>query len=69
MNNNTNRIPRSATKLDVEFIVKSGNCAENHMIATKDGNGWHGVDDAGKHWSLFTSHLRNPNLCKIKVLA
>lgn len=59
-----NRIPRSAKKIDVTFLV--GDYA--HMIAVKDENGWHGVDDNGKEWALFVSHLRNSDLCKIAVI-
>lgn len=59
-----NRIPRNAKKLDVTFLV--GDYA--HMIATKDERGWHGVDDNGKEWALFVSHLRNSDVCKIAVI-
>ena len=60
-----NRIPRAAIKLDVKF--KIGNYG--HMIATKDESGWHGIDDNGKLWSLFVSHLKNSDVCEITVLA
>lgn len=59
-----NRIPRNAKKLDVTFLV----CDYGHMIATKDERGWHGVDDNGKWWWLFVSHLRNSDICKIAVI-
>lgn len=60
----SNKIPRNAKKLDVIFLV--GDFA--HMIATKDERGWHGVDDNGKEWALFVSHLRNSDVCKIAVI-
>lgn len=60
----SNKIPRNAKKLDVIFLV--GDFA--HMIATKDEMGWHGVDDNGKEWKLFVSHLRNSDVCKIAVI-
>ena len=64
-----NRIPRTARKLDVIFLIdttagKSG----MHMIAERTENGWHGKDDSGKWWSLLTAHLRNANLCKITII-
>lgn len=64
-----NRIPRKATKLDVTFLIK-GNPGEDHMIAVKDPyrSGWIGTDDNGKRWSLFTSHLRDSNICTFTVL-
>lgn len=64
-----NRIPRAAKKLDVVFLLDSNVGAGNHMIAEKTEDGWHGVDDSGKRWRLFLSHLRNDQLCRIKVLA
>lgn len=59
-----NKIPRNATKLDVTFHDRN----DAHMIATKDEIGWHGVDDNGTRWFLLVSHLRNSELCTIKVL-
>lgn len=63
-----NRIPQSAKKLDVTFLTDSSIVNGNHIIAEKTENGWHGKDDNGKWWSLFTDHLRNENLCKITVI-
>ena len=67
----TNRIPRNATKLDVEFLIDvSSSKAGEHMTAEKTlYDGWVGKDKNGKKWSLFLGMLRNENVCKITVMA
>ena len=65
-----NRIPRTATKLDVIFLTQTSAGKENtQMIAEKTEYGWVGTDKDGKKWRLFVEHLRNENFCKIIVLA
>ena len=59
-----NRIPRKALVLDVNFKIDD----YAHMIVSKDDQGWHGVDDNGKHYYVFASHLRNSDICDIEVL-
>ena len=59
-----NRIPRKAKVLDVNFKIDG----YDHMVVTKDDQGWHGVDDNGKRYYVFASHLRNSDICDIKVL-
>lgn len=61
-----NRIPRNATHMDVEFLTEtSAGAAGTKLIAEKDEQGWHGTDKNGKRFFLFTSHLRNENLCRL----
>ena len=68
----TNRIPRNATKLDVEFLIDtSSSKAGEHMTVEKnpyDGR-WIGKDKNGKEWFFFLDMLRNENVCKIAVMA
>ena len=65
----TNRIPRNATKLEVEFLTDTSAGDKGiKMIAEKTDNGWVGKYK-GKDWLLFVAHLRDENMCKIKVVA
>ena len=64
-----NRILRTATKLEVEFLTDTS--ADNKgikMIAEKTDNGWTGKYN-GNNYHLFLAHLRNENYCKIKIVA
>lgn len=64
-----NRIPRNATKLEVEFLTDTSAGDKGiKMIAEKTDNGWVGERN-GKSWLLFVAHLRDENVCKIKVVA
>ena len=64
-----NRIPRTATKLEVEFLTDTSMGDKGiKVIARKTDNGWVGNHN-GKYWLLFSAHLRNENYCKIKVVA
>ena len=64
-----NRIPRNATKLEVEFLTDTSMGDKGiKVIAEKKDNGWVGTYN-GKNWLLFLAHLRNENYCKIKVVA
>lgn len=64
----SNRIPRTATKLEVKFLtdtsVGKGGVT---MIAEKTDNGWIGKYGE-QSWHLFVQHLRNENFCAIKVI-
>lgn len=61
-----NRIPRHITEMDVEFLTAtSAGKPGTKMKAKKDEHGWHGTDKNGKSWSLFTSHLRSSELCRL----
>lgn len=64
-----NKIPRTATKLDVLFLTdtsvgKSG----IQMLAEKTDRGWIGKYKEQSYY-MFPEHLRNENYCKIKVVA
>ena len=64
-----NRIPRTARKLEVEFLTDTSAGDKGlKMIAEKKDNGWVGEHN-GKSWLLFLAHLRDENCCKIKVVA
>ena len=64
-----NRIPRTATKLEVEFLTETSAGDKGiKMIAEKTDNGWTGEHN-GKSYHLFSAHLRNENYCKIKIIA
>lgn len=61
-----NRIPRHITEMDVEFLTAtSAGKPGTKMKARKDEHGWHGTDKNGKSWSLFPSHLRCSELCRL----
>lgn len=61
-----NRIPRNAKHMDVEFLTDtSAGAAGMKLAAEKDEQGWHGTDENGNRYLLFTSHLRNENLCRL----
>lgn len=61
-----NRIPRHITEMDVEFLTAtSAGKPGTKMKAKKDEYGWHGTDKNGKSWSLFPSHLRSSELCRL----
>ena len=64
-----NRIPRSARKLEVEFLTDTSMGDKGiKIMAEKTDNGWVGRHN-GKNWLLFVAHLRDENACKIKVVA
>lgn len=64
-----NKIPRTATKLEVEFLTDTSAGGKGiKMIAEKTDNGWIGEYNE-KSYHLFPEHLRNENYCKIKVVA
>lgn len=64
-----NRIPRNASKLHVTFLTNtSAGKSGLTMTAEKTERGWIG-NDGKREWHLFPEHLRNENLCKIKVIA
>jgi hypothetical protein len=52
--------------MDVEFLIAtSAGKPGTKMKAKKDEYGWHGTDKNGKSWSLFPSHLRCSELCRL----
>ena len=59
-----NRIPRNFKSITA--TVLTGNARGRRMIITKDGYGYHGLDDKGTSWALFVSQLRNDNFFKIE---
>lgn len=65
-----NHIPRSAKKLDVTLLTNTtaGAAGAVHLTCYKEPGGWIGVDDSGKRWGLFISHLRNDQFCKLEVI-
>ena len=63
-----NRIPRTATKLDVTFLTDTSAGSNGlHMIAEKTDRGWIGKDEEQSYY-LFVEHLRNEHYCTIKVI-
>ncbi len=60
-----NRIPRNATIMVCKFkFVNYG-----IMIVEKNDAGeWIGTDETGKKWHCFPSHLRNSDLCEIRII-
>ena len=64
-----NRIPRTATKLEVEFLTDTSMGDKGiKVVAKKKDNGWTSKYN-GNSYHLFLAHLRNENYCKIKVIA
>lgn len=64
-----NRIPRAAKKLEVTWLLGNSACrAGTTAEAYKNEYGWH-MDIGDTTYYVFADHLRNENLCKIKVLA
>ncbi len=64
----TNRIPRTAKKLEVTALVKSNAHPVGAVFtAIKDDHGWSGEID-GRRYFIFAVHLRNENCYKIKVI-
>ena len=64
-----NRIPRAATKLEVEFLTDtSAGKSGIKMIAEKMDHGWVGTC-GDKSYHLFTQHLRNEHYCSINVIS
>ena len=63
-----NRIPKTATRLEVTFLTDS-NIGKSgiKIIAEKNDNRWIGKQDE-QSWHLLPAHLRNENYCLIKVL-
>lgn len=59
-----NVIPRNATKMLVAF----NDDQHEQMLVTRDAEGFHGLTQSGKCYSVFASHLRNGNLCSLEVL-
>lgn len=63
-----NRIPRTAKRLEVTWLVGSNACpAGTTTEVYKDEFGWH-EEVNGKFYSVFASMLRNENICTFKVL-
>lgn len=64
----SNRIPRTATKLEVTSLANStASKIGDIFIAEKQDGRWI-ANINGKSWYLFIEHLRNENLCAIKVV-
>lgn len=63
-----NRIPRSATLLDIDILIDTSANAKK-MRVEKTERGWIGTDENGKSWFVPVAHLRNENYCKVKVIA
>ncbi len=66
----SNRIPKNAKKMDVEFLRQTSAAKPgDHIIVRKEeDNGWVGTDQAGKEWAFLLPLLRNEYICKISVL-
>lgn len=63
-----NKLPKDG-RIRVTWLVGASSGDPGHtMIAYHDNQGWHGIDESGKVWSLFAEHLRNPDICKINVI-
>lgn len=63
-----NRIPRTATKLEVTFLSKTSASEKgDKCIAEKTDHGWVGNIN-GESYLFFVQHLRNENYCAIKVM-
>lgn len=64
-----NRIPRIATKLEVTFLTDTlVNKAGEKCIVEKSDHGWISEEN-GKIYFHFTAHLRDSNLCAIKLIS
>jgi len=64
-----NRIPRSATKLEVTFLSNTNASKINDKcIVEKTDRGWIGNIN-GENYFFFVQHLRNENYCKLKIIA
>ena len=64
-----NRIPRSATKLEVTFLHNTNASKTNDKcIVEKTDHGWVGNIN-GESYLFFVQHLRNENYCALKVIA
>jgi len=64
-----NRIPRTATKLEVTFLSDtSASKTHDKCIVEKTDRGWVGNIN-GENYLFFVQHLRNENYCALKVVA
>lgn len=59
-----NRIPRTATKMNVEFLIETSSHSKT-MSAEKTDNGWVGVSESGNKYYLPIGMLRNSEVCKL----
>ena len=65
-----NRIPRSARILRVEFLTDTSGSKKGEVVTIhKNDHGWVGQASNGKCYYFFASMLRNPDVCKISVVA
>jgi len=64
-----NRIPRSATKLEVIFLHNTNASKTNDKcIVEKTDRGWIG-NIQGQSYYFFVAMLRNDNYCALKIIA
>jgi hypothetical protein len=64
-----NRIPRTATKIEVTLLTDTSVGKSGIKIITeKTDYGWVGEYEK-QSWRFFIGHLRNENYCSIKVIA
>lgn len=64
-----NRIPRAATKLEVEFLTDTSMGEKGiKIIAEKLDQGWTGKYGE-QSYHIFLDHLRNENFCAIKIIS
>lgn len=65
-NKTSNRIPRSARTLQVEFLIDTSGTKKGEIVTVhKNDSGWIGQVASGERLYFFVSMLRNSGVCKI----
>lgn len=69
-NTKSNRIPRAARSLQVEFLADTSSSKKGDVVKVhKNDFGWIGIASDGKYYYFPVAMLRTPEVCKITVLA